>query len=130
MDKPNEQLSSHLSRSEIACKCGCGFDSVSSATVDLFERIRELCCKCKGKDVPIAVSSGCRCPKHNAAIGGLKNSQHVRGNALDLICPNGVSMDEFHGVCLACNPNGGVGFYRKRCFIHVDTRGQKARWGK
>lgn len=34
--------------------------------------------------VPIGISSGFRCKKLNAAIGGSKTSQHMSGNALDI----------------------------------------------
>lgn len=33
---------------------------------------------------PITVNSGYRCPKLNAAVGGAKNSQHMRGEAADI----------------------------------------------
>lgn len=35
---------------------------------------------------PIVVNSGFRCPIHNVAVGGVANSQHVRGEAADLAC--------------------------------------------
>lgn len=35
---------------------------------------------------PIIVNSGFRCPVHNAAVGGVTNSQHVRGEACDCRC--------------------------------------------
>ena len=33
---------------------------------------------------PIYVNSGYRCPRHNAAVGGVPNSQHMRGEAADI----------------------------------------------
>lgn len=33
---------------------------------------------------PIIVNSGYRCPQLNAAVGGAKNSQHMRGEAADI----------------------------------------------
>lgn len=36
---------------------------------------------------PVYISSGYRCPELNAAIGGSKSSQHMRGEAADFICP-------------------------------------------
>ena len=35
---------------------------------------------------PITVNSGFRCPLHNQTVGGVANSQHVRGEAADLTC--------------------------------------------
>ena len=33
---------------------------------------------------PITVNSGYRCPLHNSRVGGVANSQHMRGEAADL----------------------------------------------
>jgi D-alanyl-D-alanine dipeptidase len=35
---------------------------------------------------PIVVNSGYRCPKHNKEVGGVANSQHMRGEACDIRC--------------------------------------------
>lgn len=37
---------------------------------------------------PIVVTSGYRCPALNAAVGGVKNSQHVLGQAADIKAVN------------------------------------------
>lgn len=36
--------------------------------------------------VPYNINSGYRCPALNAAVGGVKNSQHMRGQAADISC--------------------------------------------
>lgn len=33
---------------------------------------------------PVTVNSGFRCPKHNKEVGGVANSQHMRGEAADI----------------------------------------------
>jgi len=48
------------------------------ATAALLEEVRALL-----GDRPIAVHSGYRCPRLNAAIGGSVQSQHMRGEAAD-----------------------------------------------
>ena len=35
---------------------------------------------------PVSVSSGYRCPKHNAEVGGVSGSQHLKGEAADICC--------------------------------------------
>jgi uncharacterized protein YcbK (DUF882 family) len=35
---------------------------------------------------PIIVNSGYRCERHNKAVGGVANSQHLRGEAADIRC--------------------------------------------
>lgn len=36
--------------------------------------------------IPILVSSGYRCPLLNKSVGGVSNSQHLKGLAADLLC--------------------------------------------
>lgn len=38
-------------------------------------------------NVPILITSGYRCPALNEAIGGIRNSAHMRGLAADFIAP-------------------------------------------
>lgn len=47
---------------------------------DYLDNIREKFGK------PILVSSGYRCPMLNKAVGGVVNSQHLKGLAADLVC--------------------------------------------
>jgi uncharacterized protein YcbK (DUF882 family) len=127
----DRRLSDHLMLHEVTCKCGqCDGGGITPEMVLLFERIRAQCVACKGVDIPITVSSGYRCPDHNERVNPRtgRTGPHTKGIALDLLCPQGLKMDEFHGICLALNPLGGVGFYRRKGFIHVDTRGKKDRW--
>lgn len=37
---------------------------------------------------PITITSGFRCEKLNKAVGGVKTSQHLKGEAADIICEN------------------------------------------
>jgi len=43
---------------------------------------------------PIVVNSGFRCPIHNAAVGGVANSQHMKGEAADITCDNNKRLAE------------------------------------
>lgn len=101
---------------EFACKhCGelppQGMNEVLLAKLDeLRDRIGE----------PIIVTSGYRCPAHNAEVGGVSNSQHVLGNAADIVCEN-VSVDELADVAAAIGFDG-IGRYRDDGFVHVDCR--------
>ncbi len=70
----------HFSREEFACRCGnCGG---FPAEVDLrllrqADDLREML------GVAIHVSSGVRCNSHNIAVGGVANSRHLAGKAMD-----------------------------------------------
>jgi len=39
---------------------------------------------------PVTITSGYRTPEHNVAVGGVENSQHVKGQAADFITGNQV----------------------------------------
>ena len=43
---------------------------------------------------PIIVNSGFRCPVHNAAVGGVANSQHMKGEAADITCDDNKRLAE------------------------------------
>jgi hypothetical protein len=45
------------------------------------ERVRHLL------GFPVRVTSGYRCPELNKLVGGAPDSQHVRGEAVDFVCP-------------------------------------------
>ena len=71
-------------------------------------------------DRPIIVSSGYRCPVHNANVGGVRNSQHVKGNAADIWC-NGVSVGYLADMAAKVGFDG-IGRYYAEGFVHVDVR--------
>jgi hypothetical protein len=77
-------LSPHFDTSEFSCANGCGFGThpgdVSPLLIERLEAMRPL-------TGPMKVNSGCRCPKHNAEIGGSEHSAHTTGEAADLDCP-------------------------------------------
>lgn len=43
---------------------------------------------------PILISSGFRCPVLNKAVGGVSNSQHLKGLAADIICADMESLEK------------------------------------
>lgn len=47
---------------------------------------------------PVTISSGIRCPAHNAAVGGVANSYHTTGRAAD-INVRGVSASQLMAYC-------------------------------
>lgn len=68
---------------EFQCKC-CGDlpENARSNEVALVDNLLDPV-----RDVfggAIKVNSGYRCPRHNAKVGGVKNSQHLSGEAADI----------------------------------------------
>ena len=111
-------ISKNFSRSEMSCRCGCGFNTVDVELIAILEDLREHF------DRPVRINSACRCEKHNKHVGGAKTSQHLIGRAADItvddVSPIGVY------TYLSDNLSGGVGRYAS--FTHVDSRVNKARW--
>lgn len=70
--------------------------------------------------VPLLITSAYRSPAHNKAVGGAKNSYHMRGQAFD------VRMDNLDPLAFqkAARDVGFTGIirYPKSGFIHIDTR--------
>ena len=70
---------------EFACKC-CGQlpplarENVKALVCEVLDPVREKL------GMPIVVNSGYRCEKHNKDVGGVRNSQHLRGEAADIHC--------------------------------------------
>jgi len=57
------------------------------ATLALLETIRAHLSAKAGRDIPIQILSGYRCPELNAAVGGATSSDHVRAMAADIRAP-------------------------------------------
>lgn len=113
-------LSKHFNREEFACRCGCGFDTVDSMTLEALESIRQHF------DKPVTVTSGCRCLVHNKAVGGSEKSQHTKGRAAD-IQVKGVEPSAVADYATSL----GLSVGRYDSFTHVDSRsGLAARWGE
>ncbi len=108
----------HFKVSEFTCKCGCGYNVIDQRVIDMAETIRQEL------GVPVRVNSGCRCEKHNRAVGGTKGSFHMKGKAADLSCSLG-ALKMFEAV-KRLKEEGKLPdmeyciLYRGRNFIHID----------
>ena len=77
-----------------------------------------------GKDTPLEILSGYRTPKTNAMLyrvseGVARNSYHMYGQAIDIRMP-GYNTKKLGQVARGLRA-GGVGYYPKSHFVHVDT---------
>lgn len=113
-------IAKHFDRSEFACQCGCGFDTVDTELLDLLQHIRA------SFDAPVSIESGARCVTHNTNEGGYPESQHLDGRAAD-IKVQGVAPLAVQRWFDKQYPNRyGLGKYAS--FTHIDSRAGKARW--
>lgn len=121
MDVSKIKISEHFTRSEFKCPC-CDFDTVDVELIKLLEDLRD----CYNR--PILISSGSRCPTHNARVGGSKRSQHKYGKAADIVVV-GVHENEVADYLEKLYPaKYGIGHYPGR--THIDVRTKKARWDR
>ena len=76
---------------------------------------------------PFIVTSWYRDPVVNAAVGGVSNSRHINGDAIDFYC-DGLTGDEIYWILDPWWPSG-LGRYIKFPFLcHIDARDYRARW--
>lgn len=121
----------YFKESEFKCKCGkCELPKnvPSNELVDLLCEIREHF------NAALIIKSGYRCKMHNEKVGGAKNSQHTLGSAVDFVV-QGVKTSVVHDFLLEKYADKPFGIAIKHNFnneyagfIHLDTRGKKARW--
>ncbi len=153
------QISPHFKLGQFLCKQEGGFPKyvlVRPRLLMKLERILDML-NGRGINVPtLVVMSGYRTPFYNQAIGNVKYSRHVFGDAADVyvdVSPVDGNMDDLNGdgkvdrkdsETLAAwieelTPQpfwqrmvGGLGIYKANAahgpFVHVDTRGSRARW--
>lgn len=109
----------HFNRSEFACKCGCGFDVVDEELAEVCDAVR------RHFGVPVTVTSGCRCARHNKKVGGKekssvsKGSQHLYGRAADLQVAY-TDPSEVQSWVRKNFPEISIGSYDS--FTHLDSR--------
>lgn len=77
-------------------------------------------------DVPLVINSAYRCPERNKQVGGVKNSQHIKGKAADISLETiDVDIERLAQIAHSVGFDG-IGLYNT--FIHLDVRGYQARW--
>lgn len=81
-------------------------------------------------NLPLNINSGYRSPEHNKRIGGVSDSQHVKGKAADFTIPGRTPKQiaiVLEGLIAEGKlKQGGIGVYSN--WVHYDIRGTKARW--
>lgn len=113
-------LTANFNTNEFDCKCDglCSKTKIDDKLVKYLQQIREHF------NAPITITSGYRCEKHNANVGGASGSRHTKGQACDFVVKGVKPADvakyaESIGVL-------GIGLYPD--FVHIDTREKKSFW--
>jgi len=78
--------------------------------------------------VPIVITSGFRDRTQNDNVGGVEDSSHTKGLAVDVRCPN----DQYgKQVCFGLGQAGfkRAGFYSRHCHVDIDeSKPSPAKW--
>lgn len=93
---------------------------IDTALLDLLFQLQQSL----GADEPVHVLSGYRTPETNAALrkrsnGVARYSLHMEGKAADIYIP-GIKTPDLQSAALDIGV-GGVGYYQRSGFVHVDT---------
>lgn len=115
-EQDGEYVSKYFKREETECHCGCGGNVVNPLLLKKLDALRELV------GGPLYISCAYRCPKHNAEVGGVSNSQHTLGNAADVQTPEYDWCNTPDKLAWYCEQIGvdGIGIYDWGC--HIDVR--------
>ena len=116
-------LQPHFVRREFDCPAECTATKHDTELSTKLERLRAL-----AGGAAVHITSGYRCPAHNAAVGGSPCSQHTLGKAADIQIA-GISPVR---VAILARQAGftGVGcyLYGDTAFCHVDVRADARHW--
>lgn len=103
-------------QSVLDCADGCGFKPTENALWFLLSLAREYYTKFNKK---LHITSGARCYRHNADVGGVANSAHTRGLAFDVHYDN--SRETYYIIQHLYKmgvPRIGINF--NKSFVHFD----------
>jgi uncharacterized protein YcbK (DUF882 family) len=122
------KITTNFSLEEFKCKDGS--DIPNDVLKNIIELAKNLQVLRDAIGKSITINSGYRSPKYNAKIGGVKNSQHVKGKASDLrvsgMTPKELALIIEGLIEQGKMKEGGIGIYPN--FTHYDIRGVRARW--
>ncbi len=98
---PDQRLTANFSLHEMLASQAAvrnNYTEQFQPPLDVIESLRQLCQHVleplrMSLNKPVIVTSGYRCPRLNAKIGGSKTSQHMQGEAADIYVP-GMSAEE------------------------------------
>lgn len=104
---------------EFVCRC-CGElppyakENIEALVENVLDPLRER----YGK--PIVVNSGYRCAKHNKEVGGVPNSQHMKGEAADIRPADANDLTRLRQIILANGKYDQLIIYPS--FLHVSWK--------
>lgn len=118
VSQPESYQSKYFSEAETQCHCGCGGNVINPLLLQKLDQLRDMI------GGPLELSCAYRCAAHNAEVGGVANSQHVLGNAADVLVPDYNHCNTVDQLAWYAKQVGfdGIGTYPASGFVHVDIR--------
>lgn len=119
-----ERLTKNIYRHEIACKCGCGLDSIDHKVVEIVQdSCDHFAIELGVRKVVCHILSGARCDWWNGHEDGTRGSFHPQLRAIDYRI-DGVSHERLYAyLCKKHGKKYGFGLYPWGC--HADSRSGK-----
>lgn len=116
----------------VECRCKCGGWYCNGYPAEMVEKTMRMADEIRRRaGVPLSVNSGVRCKQHNADVGGVCNSLHLTGQAIDLAPIGGdISITKLQHIAQEVMAEkipgrGGLGTYSWG--VHIDN-GTYSRW--
>lgn len=123
-------LSKNFREEEFICKCG----KCKAVPAHMKENLILLCQqleKIRFYTGAIIINSGVRCSAHNKRVGGVPNSQHLQGKAVDIRVKNMYVEDLYNRIVELKRQEiikiRYIQLYKTKGFVHVDIRGIKTK---
>lgn len=105
------RLSEYFNLTEFQCPC--------CHTVKLHPELQRRSVKLREAwGLPVIINSAYRCDKRNSLVGGVSDSRHRLGRAIDARVPL-ASQEEFRRLALFCGFSRVI-LYPKRNFAHIE----------
>jgi len=154
--KEKRPLSKHFDAKDFLCKQPSSYPKYLVVQTSLINLLEEMLDELYRRKIPVknfVIMSGYRTPLYNRRIGSSKHSRHMYGDAADIYVDDNHDgiFDDLDGDGKTTDKDtkyladlaeyvqnklyikGGIGIYKRTAnhprFLHVDTRGYKARWG-
>jgi uncharacterized protein YcbK (DUF882 family) len=114
------QVTKNFNLNEFNSKCGRPMpENIKKNVIELIHNLQVIRDEVK---VPISITSGYRSPEHNAKVKGAKDSQHVKGTAVDFkvqgLTPKQVAVIVERLIKEGKIKQGGIGIYPS--WVHYD----------
>lgn len=113
-------LTTNFKVREFRCKDGSDVIFIADDLPKILQKVREHFGKA------VTINSAYRTPDYNKKVGGAQYSQHLYGNAADIVVAGITPQKVYDFLDILLGNTGGLGLYKN--FVHVDVRETKTRF--